>query len=187
MNFDSERTIGVTSTSPILVVPYMWIGDFVRCHTVVRLLRERWPQRPIDLLTSRNNAPLLDYMPGVRKGIVWDLPRRRLPLGQYRELARRLQAEGYGTALIMLRTWKAALAPFLARIPERVGFFGEGRFFLLNDLRWGERRLPRMIDRCAALALPPDEPLPPVWPEPALVVPPEELADWKSGLGVSGE
>ena len=26
---------------PILIVPYMWIGDFVRCHTVVRLLLAR--------------------------------------------------------------------------------------------------------------------------------------------------
>ncbi|MGH6717655.1 MAG: lipopolysaccharide heptosyltransferase II, partial [Bradyrhizobium sp.] len=29
-------------TSPILIVPYMWIGDFVRGHTVVRVLKERW-------------------------------------------------------------------------------------------------------------------------------------------------
>ena len=26
--------------SPILIVPYMWIGDFVRCHSAVRLLKE---------------------------------------------------------------------------------------------------------------------------------------------------
>jgi heptosyltransferase-2 len=185
MNYNSPDK--VEATSPILLVPYMWIGDFVRCHTVVQLLRQRWPQRPIDLLTSQNNAPLLHCMPGVRKGIVCDLPRGRLPLGQYRMLAARLRSEGYGTALVMLRTWKAALAPFLAGIPERVGFVGEARFMLLNDLRWGERRLPRMIDRCAALALPADAPLPPVWPEPALVVPPEELAGWKAGLGVSHE
>src|SRR6476646_223581 len=36
-------------TSPILIVPYMWIGDFVRGHTVVRVLKQRWPNRPIDL------------------------------------------------------------------------------------------------------------------------------------------
>jgi heptosyltransferase-2 len=183
MNFNSLHP--AEATSPILLVPYMWIGDFVRCHTVVQILRQRWPQRPIDLLTSQNNAPLLDYMPGVRKGVICDLPRGRLPLGQYRALAARLRAEGYGTALVMLRTWKAALAPFLAGIPERVGFVGEARFILLNDLRWGERRLERMIDRCAALALPADAALPPVWPEPALVVPSEELAGWKSGLGLS--
>ena len=185
MNSDSIQPIGTGTTSPVLVVPYMWIGDFVRCHTVVRLLQERWPERPVDLLTSRNNAPLLDYMPGVRKGIVCDLPRRKLPLSQYRDLARRLQSEGYGTALIMLRTWKAALAPFLAGIPERVGFFGEGRFFLLSDLRWGERRLPRMTDRCAALALPKDAPLPAHWPVPKLVIPPTEVAAWKSSRGLT--
>ena len=57
-------------------------------------------------------------------------------------------------ALTMPRTWKAALAPFLAGIPQRVGFAGEARFILLNDVRFGERKLPRMVDRCAMLALP---------------------------------
>ena len=97
-------------------------------------------------------------MPGVRKGIVVDLPRRRLALGQHHALAAPLAPEGYGQALVMPRTWKAALAPFLAGIPQRTGFVGEARFGLINDLRWGERRLPRMVDRCAALALPKGEP-----------------------------
>ena len=78
----------------------------------------------------------------------------------------------------MLRTWKAALAPFLAGIPERVGFVGEARFGLINDLRWGERRLERMIDRCGALALPKGAALPAEWPLPELRVPPAEVADW---------
>jgi heptosyltransferase-2 len=187
MNLDFSNSYALAAPSPVLVVPYMWIGDFVRCHTVVRLLRERWPERPIDLLTSHNNAPLLDYMPGIRKGIVCDLPRKRLPPGQYRTLAKRLQVEGYGTALIMPRTWKAALAPFLAKIPERVGFFGEGRFVLLNDLRWGERRLPRMIDRCAALALPKDAPLMAEWPAPELTVSSAEVAAWRSSRGLESD
>jgi heptosyltransferase-2 len=176
-----------TPKTPILLIPYMWIGDFVRCHSVVKLLRARWPERPVDLLTSANNAPLLAYMPGVRQGIVFDLPRRRLPLGQYVALAARLRAENYGTALVMLRTWKAALPPFLARIPERTGFVGEWRFGLLNDLRWNERRLPRMIDRCAALALPKDAALPPEWPQPELVVSPNELAEWRDQGGLGGD
>jgi heptosyltransferase-2 len=171
-------------SQPILVVPYMWIGDFVRCHSVVKLLRARWPDRPVDMLTTTLCAPLLDYMPGVRKGIVWDLPRRRLPFGEYRALAKRLRVEDYGTALIMLRTWKSALAPFLAGIPERVGFAGEGRFFLLNDLRWGERRLERMIDRCGSLALPKGAPLPAEWPLPELIVPAAEVAEWRSRNGL---
>src|ERR1700681_1330935 len=122
--------------SPILIVPYMWIGDFVRGHTVVRLLRERFPARPIDMLTTAMVAPLIDYMPGVRKGIVADLPRKRLAFGQHRALAARLRTEGDGNALVLPRTWKAALAPYLAAIPERTGFVGEARFGLINDLRF---------------------------------------------------
>jgi heptosyltransferase-2 len=123
-------------------------------------------------------------MPGVRKGIVVDLPRGRLALPQQRALARRLRAEDYAQVLVMPRTWKAAIAPCLAGIPRRTGFVGEARFGLLNDLRWGERALPRMVDRCAALALPKGEPLPPQWPLPELIVPKAEVAAWRQKLGL---
>ncbi len=188
MNDDSKHgamAAGPDPTAPILVVPYMWIGDFVRCHTVVRLLRARFPASPIDVLTTQMVAPLLDYMPGVRRGIVWDLPRKRLAWWQHRALAARLRREGYGRVLVMPRTWKAALAPFMAGIPERTGFAGELRFGLLNDLRWGERALPRMVDRCAALALPKDAPLPPDYPLPELEVPTQEIAAWRQRLGLA--
>ena len=84
--------------SPILLVPYMWIGDFVRCHTVVKLLKQRFPSRPIDVLTAAMVSPLLDYMPGVRKGIVVDLPRRRLARAPRGPPG--VRREGYGDALV---------------------------------------------------------------------------------------
>jgi len=177
----------IMTEAPILIIPYMWIGDFVRCHTVVRLLRQRWPTAAIDVLTTSMVAPLLDYMPGVRKGMVADLPRQRLALNQHRALARRLRAENYGHALVMPRTWKAAVAPFLAGIPRRTGFVGEGRFGLINDLRFGERRLPRMADRCAVLALAKGERAPPAWPLPELKVPAAECATWRQRLGLASD
>jgi heptosyltransferase II len=179
-----SRPAGEGPDSPILLVPYMWIGDFVRCHTVVKLLKQRFPSRPIDVLTTAMVSPLLDYMPGVRKGIIVDLPRRRLALGQHHALAHRLRPEGYGQALVMPRTWKSALALYLAGIPRRTGFIGEGRFGLINDLRWGERRLPRMVERCAALALPKGEPPPAQWPLPELVASAAEVAAWRGRLGL---
>jgi heptosyltransferase II len=171
--------------SPILLVPYMWIGDFVRCHTVVRLLKQRFPARPIDVLTTSMVAPLVDYMPGVRQGIAVDLPRKRIAFGQHRALANRLRAEAYGQALVMPRTWKSALAPFLAGIPQRTGFVGEARFGVINDLRFGERRLSRMVDRCAALALPKGESVHAEWPLPELNVPAVEVAAWRRRLGLA--
>jgi heptosyltransferase-2 len=165
----------------------MWIGDFVRGHTVVRVLNERWPNRPVDLLTTPLCAPLVDYMPGVRSGIVWDLPRSRLAVARQWGLASLLRAKNYGTALILPRTWKSAIAPTLAGIPERIGFVGEARFGLVNKWRWGEKALPRFIDKNAALALPDKAPLPPEWPVPQLNVPAGEAERWRqaNGLGSS--
>ena len=176
---------GGRDTRPILIVPYMWIGDFVRCHSVAKALRDRFPDRPVDLLATSLCAPLADYMPGVRQAIVADLPRSRLALSQQGALARRLKREGYGLALIMPRTWKAALAPYLAGIPERVGFAGEARFVLLNDVRFGEKKLPRMVDRCAMLALPRGARQPPAWPLPELRVPGSAIAAWRLRRGLT--
>jgi heptosyltransferase-2 len=180
----TQAATDARDTSPILIVPYLWIGDFVRCHSVVKVLRQRFPDRPVDMLSSTLCAPLTDYMPGLRKALVVDLPRSRLALRQQRELAARLKREGYGTALIMPRTWKAALAPFFAGIPERTGFVGEARYFLLSDPRSGEKKLPRMVDRCGALALPNGADIPGDWPLPELKVAREEIEAWRSKRGL---
>jgi heptosyltransferase-2 len=171
-------------TRPILVIPYMWIGDFVRGHTVVRVLKQRWPNRPVDLLTTPLCAPLVDYMPGVRAGIVWDLPRGRLALTRQWRLAAILRERSYRTVLVLPRTWKSAIAPALAGIPERIGFVGEVRFGLINQWRWGEKTLPRFIDKNAALALAEGSPLPAQWPVPQLRVPPGEAERWRQSNGL---
>ena len=186
MNLNSSdlTTAETDETRPILIVPYMWLGDFVRGHTVVRVLKQRWPNRPIDLLATSLCAPLVDYMPGVRSAIVCDLPRRRLAVAKQWQLATQLRAAGYGTALVLPRTWKSAIAPALAGIPERVGFVGEARFGLINQWRWGEKALPRFIDKNAALALPDGAKIPPEWPVPQLQVPAEEISRWRQTKGV---
>ena len=172
---------------PVLIVPFVWIGDFVRCHSVVRLLKAEAPGRPVDMVSSTLCAPLADYMPGVRQAVISDQPRKRLGWAVQRDLAARLRRNGYGQALIMSRKWKAALAPAMAGIPIRTGFAGEARFGLLTDIRWGEHLLPRMIDQMGALALPKGCPLPAEWPLPELTVPAGELARWRELRGLADE
>jgi len=182
MNQDST-----SAPRPLLIVSYAWIGDLVRVHSVVRLLRSQMPERPVDILSTTLCAPLADYMPGIRKAIVCDLPRRRLGIALQRELANRLRAEHYGQALIMSRKWKAALAPWLAGIPLRTGFAGEARFGLINDMRLGEHKLPRMIDQMGALALPKGATLPQEWPLPELKVPADEVTRWRERHDLANE
>jgi heptosyltransferase-2 len=175
------------ATRAILIVPYVWIGDFVRCHSVVKLLHAQSAGQPVDIVSSTLCAPLASYMPGVRAAIVADLPRRRLGLAQQRALAEKLRVNNYAQALVMSRKWKAALAPFIAGIALRTGFAGEARFGLINDMRWGERKLPRMIDQMGALALPNGAALPGEWPLPELKVPTDEVARWRERRGLGGD
>ncbi len=178
MNKESDRR-------PILIVPYIWIGDFVRCHSVVRVLRERFPDRPVDMLASKLTAPLTAFMPGVRKSIAFDIPRKKAAFSENFALAKILRAENYGSALVMSRKWKAAFAPWLAGIPERTGVLGELRFPLLNDIRWDEKRHKRMIDQSCALALPKNAPLPASWPLPQLVVNEAQADEWRGRMHVA--
>ena len=182
MSHDFNRT-----AAPVLIVPFVWIGDFVRCHSVVKLLRAQAPDRAVDLVSNTLCAPLADYMPGVRQAIIADLPRRRLGMTLQRELADRLREGQYGQALVMSRKWKAALAPWLAGIPVRTGFAGEFRFGLLNDVRFGERNLPRMIDQMGALALPKGAAPQAEWPLPELKVPARDVHSWRARRGFAND
>jgi len=175
MSHDFNRT-----AAPVLIVPFVWIGDFVRCHSVVKLLRAQAPDRAVDLVSNTLCAPLADYMPGVRQAIIADLPRRRLGMALQQKLADRLREGQYGQALVMSRKWKAALAPWLAGIPVRTGFAGEFRFGLLNDVRFGERNLSRMIDQMGALALPKGAAPQAEWPLPELKVPARDVHSWRA-------
>jgi lipopolysaccharide heptosyltransferase II len=174
-----------SQAAPAVIIPYVWIGDFVRGHSVVTLLKAQNPSRAVDMVASTLCAPLADYMPGVRATIITDLPRRRIGFSQQRALAAKLRAGGYGQALVMSRKWKAALAPWLAGIPKRTGFAGEARFGLINDMRWGEKKLPRMIDRMGALALDAGAILPDEWPLPELKVPAREVDAWCTRRGLA--
>ena len=183
----SQFAVDAADTRPILIVPYRWVGDFVRGHSVVRLLKSRFPRRPIDTLATPLTAPLVEFMPGIRRAIVTDFPRGLSGVGDQWKVARLLREEHYGTVLVMPRTWKSALAPFLAGIPERIGFVGEARYVLLNDLRVGDAKIERMIDCMGLLATPRGTSLPQDWPEPQLIVPSAEFATWRAKNEVTGE
>src|SRR5262249_30672995 len=52
------------------------------------------------------------------------------------------------------------------------------------DPRRGEKKLPRMVDRCAALALPKGAVPPPDLPLPQLVVPDDGLTQWRARMNL---
>lgn len=125
----------------------------VMSQVIVQRIKHRSPETEIDMLAPGATLPLVERMPGVRRGILIDQGHGELGLGYRRQLGLQLKAEQYGQAIVTPNSLKSALVPFFAGIPVRTGFLGEYRYFLLNDLRLLDpRRLPRMVDRFAALA-----------------------------------
>ncbi|HEY7743108.1 MAG TPA: lipopolysaccharide heptosyltransferase II [Burkholderiales bacterium] len=151
----------------ILVVGPSWVGDTVLMQPLFKLLHARHAGLALDVLAPRWTFALLERMPEVRRAIESPFLHGELRLGDRRRLGRSLAGERYDQAIVLPTTFKSALVPFFAGIPNRTGYIGELRHWILTDARKLDReRLPQMAQRYAALGLPRGEPLKP--PLPAL-------------------
>lgn len=163
-------------TQSILVVGPSWVGDMVMAQVLFRLLKHHHPSVHIDVLAPAWSRPLLVRMPEVRRAI--DLP---FGHGKFAFFARRafgksLIEHRYDQAIVLPNSWKSALIPFFADIPQRTGWRGEMRFGLLNDQRrLDKKRYPLMIERFAALAYARDSDLPEHLPWPEFTVQPVQI------------
>lgn len=136
----------------VLVVGPAWVGDMIMSQVVYSGLRADNPDIEIDVLAPRATLSLVQRMPEVNRGILIDQKHGQFGFGYRRALGSRLGDNGYDLAIVTPNSLKSALVPFFADIPRRVGFLGEYRYFLLNDLRLlDKRRLPLMTDRFLAL------------------------------------
>jgi heptosyltransferase-2 len=173
--------------APTLVVGPSWVGDMVMAQSLFILLRERDPERQIDVLAPGWSLPIVARMPQVRRGIAAETGHGELGLGKRRRIAYRLKEEGYGRAIILPRSLKSALIPWLARIPRRTGFRGESRWGLINDIRPFDRDLlDQTVKRFVALGLEPCENLP-ARPNPVLSIDEDNQRRVMHELGVAGE
>ncbi|CDX31088.1 Lipopolysaccharide heptosyltransferase II [Mesorhizobium plurifarium] len=177
---------------PILVFCLPAIGDFIRCHSAIRIIAERFPGQPIDIVTSRIAAPLARLMPHVRK--VWIAEKHWKPgLKERAGLAREIRKENYRAAYMLTSSTKACLVPWLAGIPERIGYPREFQFGIVNRLPAGwlksmvafgprKTRLAEQVCAIARLGKRPAEDAP--LPAPQLVVSAEALAAWRRRNGI---
>ncbi|OSM04937.1 lipopolysaccharide heptosyltransferase II [Magnetofaba australis] len=157
------------ANAPILLIGPAWVGDMVMMSAPVTLLARENPARPIDILSPPWTQPAAARIEGVRDALTLPIGHGALALSERRRIAADLKSRGYAQAIVVQRSWKSALIPWLAGIPTRTGWLGELRWGLLNDIRHLDKRaLPRTVDRFAALALPLGAALPKPLPLPTL-------------------
>ena len=150
----------MTGADKVLVVGPSWVGDMVMAQALYKLLRQQSPRAEIHVVAPPWSLPVLERMPEIARGIELPVGHGEVGLGRRFKLARRLRAERYTRAIVLPRSAKAALLPWLARVPLRTGFRGEWRYGLLNDIRTLDARLDQTVKRFVALGLPRDAAVP---------------------------
>ena len=120
-----------------LIVAPQWIGDAVMSEPLLARLAARGEQLTVAALPWV--APVYRAMPQVGEVVEWPFAHGRLDWAARRHAADALRGR-FDAAYVLPNSLKSALIPFLARIPRRVGYRGEGRYGLLNE------RLPNPSD-----------------------------------------
>ncbi|MBK9676292.1 MAG: lipopolysaccharide heptosyltransferase II [Betaproteobacteria bacterium] len=153
----------------ILIVAPSWVGDAILSEPLISLLREPYADPIVDVLAPPWCAAVYGRMRGVGQVFENPIGHGRLDWPRRKALARAIRERRPTRAIVLPNSWKSALIPWLAGIPRRTGYIGEARWGLLNDARRLDRKaLPRLVERFAALALPPGG-LVPMPPGPVLV------------------
>jgi len=130
------------------VIQTAFLGDVVLTTPLFEALAAR--HGPVDVVTTPAAAPLIETHPAVRRVIPYDKNGRDRGLAGLLRLARSLRAERYECAYLPHRSLRTALAAWLARIPQRVGF-DDGWRSLYTDVRRRAKQ-GHEIDRVLALA-----------------------------------
>lgn len=137
----------------ILIVAPSWIGDTILAQPLFSRLHAQHPGAHIDVLAPAWSAPLLARMHEVRRVIDSPYAHGELNISARYRLGKTLRAEAYDAAIVLPNSWKSALVPYFARIPQRVGYRGEWRVGLLNRrFHLDAEQLPQLVQRYARLA-----------------------------------
>lgn len=143
----------MSAAARVLVVGPSWVGDMVMAQSLFMALKAAHPERFIGVIAPAWTEPLLARMPEVDLSLPADFRHGRLGLGERLAQARALRAHGFDQAIVLPRSIKSALAPWLARIPRRTGYLGEMRYGLINDVRpLDKNALPLTVQRFVHLA-----------------------------------
>ena len=169
----------------LLIVAPSWVGDALMSQPLLTLLKRQEPDATIDVLGPGWALPIYRRMPEVSGTIESPFAHGELGLGKRWRLGRKLAA-GYDRAYVLPNSFKSALVPAFARIPQRIGFVGEARQLLLTDARALDKQaLPLMVERFAFLAIPPGSQLSRPVPRPQLQVGMTERDALVSRLGLA--
>jgi heptosyltransferase-2 len=123
------------SSQRILVVQPSWVGDAVMATPALRAIRNLYPQAHVSYLMRRYVKPIYTGMPWADRLITYRTGKTKAKAGkgEFFDLAARLRAGRFDTAVLLPNSFKSALVCKMAGIKRIVGYERDGRGFLLSD------------------------------------------------------
>jgi heptosyltransferase-2 len=143
--------------SRTLVIAPQWIGDAVMSQPLAARLAARGERVTVAALPWV--APVYRAMPEVAEVVELPFQHGRLDWTARRAMGREWRGR-FDAAYVLPNSIKSALLPWLARIPRRVGYHGEGRWGLLTQRLPNPGGRPPMVAFYSALAAAGDGPHP---------------------------
>ena len=134
-----------------LVIAPQWIGDAVMSEPLLARLAARGETLTVAALPWV--APVYRAMPQVGEVIELPFAHGRLDWAERRRIAARWRGR-FDAAYVLPNSLKSALLPWLARVPLRIGYHGEGRLLLLNQRLPNPSGRPPMVAFYCALGGP---------------------------------
>ena len=141
----------------VLVIAPSWIGDLVMSQTLYKEILKLDPLAKIYVLAPKWCLDVLTRMPEVTQTIEMPIGHGNFAFFERYAIGKELRKYQFNKAIILPNSWKSALIPFFAKIPQRFGFKGEERYWLINNLRKNKKDFPLLIERYSALAYSKDE------------------------------
>ena len=150
-----------------MIVGDLGIGDIILSHGLLQTLKGREPDRPIDFVTTERNAFIPLLFPEVRKVLVrpgrvaggFKIDRhlltylKRIPLRAFAfpGLLRQIRRGNYSKAYILRFNPKDAWGPYLAGVPERIGYLRTQNSQVLLTKSYAEPEQPQHKSRSIAM------------------------------------
>lgn len=114
----------------VLIRSVNWLGDAVMTMPAIQRLKQAHPQAQLAVLTTPKLADLWRLHPDVSEVIVHEPGNCPFVLFQQ---AQDLRRGRFDAAVIFPNSWRSALPIWLAGIPQRIGFRGHARAWMLTD------------------------------------------------------
>lgn len=113
----------------VLIVGLNWLGDSIMAMPAIQAYHRAFPEKRLTMLVKPALEKLWPMHPAIDE--TWGYAETFPGMGK---LAGQIRGRQFETAFIMPQSFRSALIPFLARVPQRIGLRGHFRKYLLTKI-----------------------------------------------------